>query len=60
MSNGLILEVVTQVLGKGTFRVIPKRWIVERTFGWLAFHRRLTKDYENLKRHIVKPLFIGL
>ena len=48
---GLILEVVSQVLGKGTFQVIPKRWIVERTFGWLAFHRRLTKDYEVKTAH---------
>jgi len=43
---GWVLEVVIQVLGKGPFQVLPKRWIVERTFGWLMFHRRLTKDYE--------------
>ena len=42
----LIVEVVVQVLGKGSFQVLPKRWIVERTFGWLMFHRRLAKDYE--------------
>ena len=42
----LVLEVVTQVLGKGAFQVISKRWVVERTFGWLMFHRRLPKDYE--------------
>jgi putative transposase len=30
------------------FRVIPKRWIVERTFSWLGRHRRLSKDYERL------------
>jgi transposase len=28
------------------FRVLPKRWIVERTFAWLAWSRRLSKDYE--------------
>ncbi len=28
------------------FRVLPKRWIVERTFGWLSNYRRLAKDYE--------------
>jgi putative transposase len=28
------------------FVVIPKRWIVERTFGWLNRYRRLSKDYE--------------
>jgi transposase len=29
-----------------TFEVLPKRWIVERTFAWLAWSRRLAKDYE--------------
>ena len=28
------------------FEVLPKRWIVERTFGWLGRYRRLSKDYE--------------
>ena len=28
------------------FTVLPKRWIVERTFGWLGRYRRLSKDYE--------------
>ncbi|MCA1626636.1 MAG: IS5 family transposase [Acidobacteria bacterium] len=30
------------------FVILPKRWIVERTFGWLIKHRRLSKDYEAL------------
>lgn len=30
------------------FVVVPKRWIVERTFGWLGKYRRLSKDYETL------------
>ncbi len=30
------------------FVVLPKRWVVERTFGWLVKHRRLSKDYEAL------------
>jgi putative transposase len=30
------------------FKVLPKRWIVERTFAWLSFHRRMSKDYERL------------
>jgi putative transposase len=29
-----------------TFRVLPRRWIVERTFGWLGRYRRLNRDYE--------------
>jgi len=30
------------------FTILPKRWIVERTFGWLNRYRRLSKDYEAL------------
>ena len=29
-----------------TFKILPKRWIVERSFAWLGFYRRLSKDYE--------------
>ena len=30
------------------FKILPKRWIVERTFGWFGKYRRLSKDYERL------------
>ena len=30
------------------FHVLPRRWVVERTFGWLGLYRRLSKDYEYL------------
>lgn len=43
---GFIFEIVNKVLGLGGFQVLPKRWIVERTFGWLIWNRRLVKDYE--------------
>lgn len=45
---GWTLEIVAKVAGVSGFNVLPKRWIVERTFGWFAFHRRLCRDYEVL------------
>lgn len=42
------LEVVRRSAATTGFVVIPKRWIVERTFGWLNRCRRLSKDYEYL------------
>ena len=47
-SFGWILEIVSRVVGIAGFNVLPKRWIVERTFGWFNFQRRLAKDYELL------------
>jgi len=39
-------EVVEKKATGGKFKVLPKRWIVERTFAWLSNFRRLSKDYE--------------
>ncbi len=33
------------------FVLLPRRWVVERTFGWLMRHRRLVRDYERLPEH---------
>lgn len=56
--RGTFVELVKSILGLDTdisqkivpeeFQVIPKRWIVERTFAWLNISRRLSKDYEIL------------
>jgi putative transposase len=40
------LEIVPKPQGQRGFQVQPKRWIVERTLGWLNLYRRLSKDYE--------------
>jgi putative transposase len=40
------LEIVGRPAGTHGFAVQPRRWVVERTFGWLGRHRRFSKDYE--------------
>jgi putative transposase len=46
--NRLDLEIVKRPEGVKGFLVLARRWVVERTFAWLSFHRRLSKDYEYL------------
>ena len=41
------LEVVSRPPGAKGFVLLPKRWVVERTFAWLGRNRRLSKDYEH-------------
>ena len=43
---GWVLEIVKRSDDVKGFKVLPKRWIVERTLGWLGRYRRLSKDYE--------------
>lgn len=45
---GWTLEIVKRDKGVQGFQVLPRRWVVERTFGWLGRYRRLSKDYEGL------------
>jgi len=47
-TNKLRLEIVKRSDAIKGFYVLPRRWVVERTFGWLGRHRRLSKDYEYL------------
>lgn len=42
------LEIVKRSSTQQGFAVLPRRWVVERTFGWLGRSRRLSKDYESL------------
>lgn len=45
---GCVLHIVKRDNSVKGFQVLPRRWVVERTFGWLNHYRRLSKDYERL------------
>ena len=44
----IVLQVVKRSDDVKGFQVLPRRWVVERTFGWLVRNRRLSRDYERL------------
>ncbi len=46
--HGIELEVVKHHEAKRGFILLPRRWVVERSFGWVARFRRLARDYERL------------
>lgn len=45
------VEVVKRTDKISGFVVLPRRWVVERTFGWITKHRRCVRDYETLPQH---------
>ena len=47
-AHGIQLEVVKLAAAKRGFVLLPRRWVVERSFAWLARFRRLSRDYERL------------
>ena len=46
--HGIRLEVVKHPMAKRGFVLLPRRWVVERSFAWAARFRRLARDYERL------------
>jgi putative transposase len=47
----LTVEIVRRPDDLHTFRVLPRRWVVERTLAWITRHRRTVRDYERLPAH---------
>ena len=43
---GWVLEIVKRTDDVKGFKLLPRRWVVERTFAWLGRFRRMSKDYE--------------
>jgi putative transposase len=46
--GGWVLDIVAKPPDQQGFAVLPRRWVVERTFAWLGRCRRLSKDYEGV------------
>lgn len=56
----LAVEVVKRSDPTAGFKVLPRRWVVERTFGWLMHHRRLARDYETSETSAEAWIFITM
>jgi transposase len=56
--EGIVLEVVKLSEAKRGFVLLPRRWVVERSFGWLARFRRLARDYERLPETLAGLHFV--
>jgi len=55
-----VLEIVKRSDDVKGFQVLPHRWVVERTFGWLGRYRRLSKDYEELPESSEAMIYIAM
>lgn len=57
--HGIRLEVVKLPSAKRGFVLLPRRWVVERSFAWMARFRRLARDYERLGETLVGLHFVA-
>ena len=58
-SHGIRLEVVKHPMAKRVFVLLPRRWVVERSFAWAVRFRRLAQDYERLPQTLKGIHFIA-
>ena len=58
-AQGIRLEVVKLPTAKHGFVLLPRRWVVERSFGWMARFRRLARDYERLPETLAGLHFLA-
>ncbi len=57
---GWTLQIVERPAGQAGFQVLPKRWIIERTFAWLNRQRRLSRDYERLPQTSEAFIYVAM
>jgi transposase len=58
--HDFVIEVVRKLAGQQGFRVLPRRWVVERTFGWMTRWRRPVLDYERRSDVSEAMIHIGM
>ncbi len=58
-AHGMRLEVIKLAEAKKGFVLLPRRWVVERSFGWAARFRRLARDYERLPETLAGLHFLA-
>ncbi len=54
------LEIVKRISAEPGFHILPKRWVVERTFAWIVQHRRLVRDYERSLQCATAWVFLAM
>lgn len=54
------LEIIKRSDQAKGFVLLPKRWVVERTFGWFGKYRRLSKDYEYLTASSEAMIYVAM
>jgi putative transposase len=57
---GIDLEIIKRTDDLKGFKIVPRRWVVERTFGWLGRFKRLSKDYELLPERSESMIYLAM
>jgi putative transposase len=56
----VVLEIVLKLGDQKGFQVLPKRWVIERTFAWITRNRRLARDYERLAQSSEAFIYLAM
>ncbi|GIX53100.1 hypothetical protein CQA4T8M7_23560 [Sphaerotilus natans] len=54
------LQIVKLPEAKKGFVLLPRRWVVERSFGWLSLFRRFNRDFERLPRVLARAIALAI
>ena len=57
---GIEVTIVKRTDDLKGFKIVPRRWVVERTFAWFGRFRRLSKDYELLPEHSESMIYVAM